>query len=127
MKKILGAVLFLVALLSPTAAFASVDDFSFDSFAAVYELSRDSDGRSVLTVEETVVARFPDFDQNRGIQRAIPDTYLGTPLELEIRSVTDESGTERPFEFESDGEFTVVTIAVPEGEYVYGVQTYVVS
>ncbi len=127
MKKFLGVVVFLVALLFPSAAFASVDDFSFDSFDAIYELSQDADGRSVLTAQETLVARFPDFDQNRGIQRAIPDNYLGTPLELEILSVTDETGADRPFESESDGEFTVLTIAVPEGEFVYGVQTYVVS
>ena len=126
-KKFLGALILLAALLFPSAAHASVDDFSFDSFDGVYELSRDAEGRSVLTVEETLVARFPDFDQNRGIKRAIPESYLGAPLELTDISVTDEEGTERPFESESDGEFTVLTIAVPEGEFVYGVQTYVVS
>jgi hypothetical protein len=126
-KKILGVMVFLLAMLSPSVAFASVDDFSFDSFDGVYELSRDAEGRSVLTVEETLVARFPDFDQNRGIKRAIPETYLGTPLELTDISVTDGEGTERPFETESDGEFTILTIAVPEGEFVYGVQTYTIS
>jgi len=126
-KKILGALILLVSLLFPSAAHATVDDFTFDSFDAVYELSRDADDRSVLTVQETLVARFPDFDQNRGILRAIPETYLGTPLELTDIVVTDENGTEREFDIESDGEFSVLTIAVPEGEYVRGVHTYVVS
>jgi hypothetical protein len=126
-KKFLVAVTVFVTFFFPQAAVASVDDFSFDSFDAVYELSRDKDGRSALTVQETLVARFPDFDQNRGIRRAIPDSYLGTPLDLTGIAVTDETGAERPFELESDGEFTVLTIAVPEGEYVRGVHTYVVS
>ena len=127
MKKIFGVVVFILALLSPNAAFASVDDFTFDSFDAVYELSRDAEGRSVLTAEETLVARFPDFDQNRGIKRAIPETYLDTPLDIEVVSVTDENGTDRPFETESDGGFLILTIAVPEGEFVRGVQTYEIS
>ncbi len=127
MKKILGVVAFLIALLAPSAAAASVDDFSFGSFDGVYELSRDADGRSVLEVTEVLVARFPDFDQNRGIKRAIPDTYLGTPLELSDITVTDGEGEERDYEIESDGEFTILTIAVPEGEFVRGVQTYKIS
>jgi uncharacterized membrane protein YgcG len=126
-KKILGLAIILVALLSPGAAFASVDDFTFDSFDATYELSRDADGHSVLEVHEILVARFPDFDQNRGIKRAIPETYLDTPLDTEVVSVTDETGADRSFETESDGEFLILTIAVPEGEFVYGVQTYEIS
>jgi uncharacterized membrane protein YgcG len=126
-KKILGLAIMLVALLSPGAAFASVNDFTFDSFDATYELSRDAEGHSVLAVDETIVARFPDFDQNRGIKRAIPETYLGTPLDIEVVSVTDETGADRAYETESDGEFLVVTIAVPEGEFVRGVQTYEIS
>jgi len=126
-KKFLGVVAFLIALLAPSAAVASVDDFSFDSFDGVYELSRDADGRSVLEVTEVLVARFPDFDQNRGIKRAIPNTYLGIPLELSDITVTDDEGTERVYEVESDGEFTILTIAVPEGEFVRGVQTYEIT
>ena len=127
MKKILGIVVFLLALIAPSVAFASVDDFTFDSFDAVYDVSRDADGHSVLEVHEVLVARFPDFDQNRGIKRAIPETYLDTPLDIEVVSVTDENGTDRPFETESDGGFLILTIAVPEGEFVRGVQTYEIS
>lgn len=127
MKKFLGILTFLIAPLVPSPAFASVDDFSFDSFDGVYELSRDADGRSILEVTEVLVARFPDFDQNRGIIRAIPENYLGTPLEVDVTSVTDDMGNDRLFETESDGEFTLLTIAVPEGEFVRGVQTYEIT
>ena len=51
---------------------AGVDDFTFASFDAVYDLARDEAKRSMLTTTETLVAVFPDFDQNRGIRRAIP-------------------------------------------------------
>ena len=127
MKKFLGGFVVILALMVPSAAFASVDDFTFDSFDATYDLSRDSEGHSVLAVDETIVARFPDFDQNRGITRAIPETYLGAPIDIEVVSVTDETGVARSYETESDGEFTILTIAVPEGEFVHGVQTYEVS
>ena len=127
MKKILALIGALFLLWIPSTASAGVDDFSFDGFDAVYELSRDDNGHSVLRVSEVLVARFPDFDQNRGIRRLIPETYLGNPLELELVSVTDGSGADRPYETESDGEFLIVTIAVPEGEFVRGVQTYEIT
>ncbi|MTA25904.1 MAG: DUF2207 domain-containing protein, partial [Actinobacteria bacterium] len=127
MKKLLSLIGALFLLWVPSTASAGVDDFSFDSFDAVYELSRDDNGHSVLRVSEVLVARFPDFDQNRGVRRLIPETYLGNPLELELVSVTDGSGANRPYETESDGEFLIVTIAVPEGEFVRGVQTYEIT
>ena len=127
MKKLLSLIGALFLLWVPSTASAGVDDFSFDSFDAVYELSRDDNGHSVLRASEVLVARFPDFDQNRGVRRLIPETYLGNPLELELVSVTDGSGVDRPYETESDGEFLIVTIAVPEGEFVRGVQTYEIT
>ena len=57
-------------------ATASVDDFSYDSFDADYYLVRSAAGTSVLYTTETIVARFPDFDQNKGIVRRIPEVGL---------------------------------------------------
>ncbi|UOQ89630.1 DUF2207 domain-containing protein [Agromyces endophyticus] len=112
---------------STTGVRAGLDDFSFDSFDAVYDLSLDADGRSVLETTETLVARFPDFDQNRGIRRAIPLDYDGHPTDLVIESVTDESGAPRAFETEADedGEFLLVTIRADD--FVHGEQTYVIT
>ena len=53
--------------LAPSAAVADTSDFTFDSFDAEYTLSREADGTATLQVVETIVARFPDFDQIRGI------------------------------------------------------------
>jgi uncharacterized membrane protein YgcG len=110
------------------AADAGVDDFEFASFDALYELSRADDGRSHLRTVETFVAVFPDFDQNRGIRRALVTDYKGHSTGLDLVSVTDENGVPRPYEVATDDEgFTTVTIAVPEGQFVYSEQTYVLE
>lgn len=110
-----------------TAVGTGVDDFRFASFDADYLLGRDADGHSLLEALETLVAVFPETDQNRGIRRAIPLSYDGHPTDLEVLGVTDENGVPRPFESEEDedGEFLVLTIAA-EG-YVHGTQSYIVS
>jgi uncharacterized membrane protein YgcG len=111
---------------SVTALPAGVDDFTFASFDAVYELSRDEARRSVLDTTETLVAVFPEIDQNRGIRRAIPLRYEGHPTDIEVESVTDAAGTPRPYEVErdDDGEFLYVTIRADD--YVHGEQAYVI-
>ncbi|RZU64673.1 putative membrane protein DUF2207 [Microterricola gilva] len=112
-----------VAALGPKLG---VDDFRFASLDAEYLLGRDSDGRSTLAVTETLVAVFPEIDQNRGIRRAIPLRYDGHPTDVRVLSVTDENGVARGFEQENDedDEFLLVTIAA-DG-YVHGAQSYVI-
>jgi uncharacterized membrane protein YgcG len=109
------------------AAGSGVDDFEFASFDAVYELSRDDGGRSHLHTVETLVAVFPDYDQNRGIRRALVTDYQGHSTGIDIASVTDGNGVPRSYEVTTDGAFTLVTIAVPQGQFVYGEQTYVIE
>jgi len=112
----------------PAAPIAtSVDDFTFDSFDVEYRLGRDDDGHATLTTVETLVARFPDFDQNRGIRRSLPAQYQGRTTALEVVSVTDENGEERPFEVEDGSGVVDVIAAVPEGQFVRGIQTYVIT
>lgn len=105
----------------------STDDFRFASMDADYLLGRDSEGRSTLKVTETLVAVFPEIDQNRGIRRAIPLEYDGHPTDVRIESVRDENGVPRSFETEDDddGEFLLVTIAADN--YVHGAQSYVIE
>ena len=114
-----------------TPALADDDDepnlqaFTFDRVSTVVDLSRDDEGVGIATVTETFVAVFPDYDQNRGMQRRIPIHYDWVPLRPTILSVTDENGDDRPFDTETDDDELVVTSAVPEGEFVHGEQTYV--
>ncbi|MFB6611622.1 DUF2207 domain-containing protein [Agromyces sp. NPDC056379] len=113
---------------SVIGAASGTDDFTFDSFDAVYELSRDDGGRSVLDATETLVARFPEFDQNHGIRRALPRSYRGHPTDIEHITVTDGTGAPRSFEVEEDEDddgFVLVTIR--GDDFVHGEQTYVIS
>ena len=111
--------------LAPSAAQADTSDFTFDSFDAEYTLSREADGTSTLLVVETIVARFPDFDQNRGIIRAIPDDYDGVPLNTSVVSVTDQNGTDVYYESAYSNGF--VELYLGTDEFVRGAQTYVIT
>ena len=113
-----------VAVLDAAGLPTDVDDFTFDSFDANYRLGVDSSQRSMLRTTETLVAEFPSFDQNRGIIRKIPTDYDGHSTHITVKKVTDGNGTPRNFSMGSDGDFTTITIAVPEGQYVHGAQTY---
>lgn len=104
-------------------ALADVNDFEFESLDVVYELGRAEDGTSTLTVTETFVAVFPEFDQNRGMQRRIPEGYLGSPLRPHLVSITDGDGHPRAAETESDEGYYIMTSRA--GEFVHGRQTYV--
>lgn len=131
MRRILGTVLLAFALVGAGPALASVaapsdtSDFTFDSFDATYELSRDPSGHAQLTVTETIVARFPDFDQNRGIIRAIPDNYRGVPLHTSVESIVDENGNDVYYETDSSDDF--VELALGTDDFVYGATTYVIT
>lgn len=104
-----------------------VDDFTFDSFDVEYRLGRDADGHATLLTTETLVARFPDFDQNRGIRRSLPAFYQGRTTNLQVLSVTDGEGAPRPYEVEYGSGIVDIIAAVPEGQFVRGEQTYVIT
>lgn len=134
MRRLLGtlalSLLSVLAIGSPALAAAptvvtDTSDFTFDSFDADYTLSRLPDGAASVAVVETIVARFPDFDQNRGIIRAIPNDNDGVPLETAVVSVVDENGVAVPFEQTLTGGF--VELALGTDDFVYGQTTYVIS
>ena len=116
-----------VATLNSAGLPTDVNDFTFDSFDATYALSQDSSKRSMLHTTETLVAKFPSFDQNRGIIRSIPTDYDGHSTHITVKSVTDGSGHQRSYSMGIDGDFTTITIAVPQGQYVHGTQSYVID
>jgi len=125
-KSLAIAALVLAGLFAAVApASADVQDFEFASFDATYTLSLDEAGRSQLTTVETIVAVFPDIDQNHGIARALVDNYDGHPVDIEIDSVTNGEGEPLDYETDSEDEFTIVTVA--DEDFVYGEQTYVLT
>jgi uncharacterized membrane protein YgcG len=128
----------MVAVLTPAAALAAsdrpasdvaatdVDDFSYSSWDAVYEIGLDDEGRARMHVTETLVARFPDVDQNRGIVRGLETSYEGASTETTILSVTDENGADVPYETdEEDGLLFVLT--GNDDDFVQGLTTYVIE
>ncbi|PRA82220.1 DUF2207 domain-containing protein [Microbacterium sp. MYb66] len=112
--------------LRPASAATDVDDFSYSSWDAVYEIGLDDEGRARMHVTETLVARFPDFDQNHGIVRGLVTSYEGASTETTLLSVTDENGEEVPHETdEEDGLLLVLT--GNDDDYVQGLRTYVIE
>ncbi|MEO8095588.1 MAG: DUF2207 domain-containing protein, partial [Pseudolysinimonas sp.] len=107
---------------SPTGT----QDFTFDSFDGVYELSRDGSNRSLLRVTETLVAVFPDFDQNHGILRAIPTTYDGHPTQIHVDSTTDENGQSYPLSTSFENGNIIMQVGDPD-VYLTGTHTFVIT
>lgn len=113
------------ALLPASAAYAGVDDFSYSSWNSDYRVSLDADGRAVAHVTETMVAEFPETDQNKGIIRGYPQRYEGAGLSIRIISVKDENGDDVPYETEvENGTLLVLT---GDDDYVHGPTTYVIE
>lgn len=107
-------------------ASADVNDFTFESFDATYTLGRSHDAAtSEVHVVERIVADFPDYDQNHGILRAIPNVYQGFPLAPRVVSVTDGEGQSRPYSTSTNGD--VLEVAIASDNFVHGAQTYVVD
>jgi len=104
---------------------ASVDDFTFDSFVADYWLLRGTGGRSRLLTTETIVAHFPDFDQNKGMVRALPVVDSGLELGTVVYTVTGADGASIPWWTERDGDW--IYVLTGDDSYVHGAQTYVIT
>ncbi|WP_101847429.1 DUF2207 domain-containing protein [Zhihengliuella sp. ISTPL4] len=104
---------------------ADVDDFSYAAWDAVYDVGLDDDGRAHMLVTETLVARFPDADQNRGIVRGLATTYKGAGVDTRVLGVTDEDGAAVPYETdEDDGTLFILT---GDDDFVHGLTTYVIE
>ncbi len=122
-KAVAIALLSLLAIGLPAASQASVDDFHFDSMSVDYFLSRGANGSSSLRTVETLVASFPDYDQNHGIERAIPLRNGDVDLGLKVISVTDAYGRNLNYSRSDDSGFAVLRIGDAD-RYVHGTQTY---
>jgi len=117
---LIGAVLAISMM--PSTAMAGVNDFTFQSFEADYYLSKSSDNRSTLKVVETITAEFPQFDQNKGIERAIPASYDGHSVSFHLDSLL-RNGQPEPV-YSQDKVNGNIVVGTGTEEYVKGVQTY---
>ncbi|MCU1579679.1 MAG: hypothetical protein JWP19_1883 [Rhodoglobus sp.] len=132
--QVLGACVALaVGIAAPVAAASAASPvvhedtsaFSFESFDAQYYLDLDAAGHATTRVVETLVADFPQFDQNRGIIRAIPLDDQGYSLDIAMNSVTDENGD--PVYYERNDYDGFAEFALGTDEFVHGPTTYVLD
>ncbi len=121
----IGIGLFGFGLLTSRAR-AQTQNFTIKSFEADYYLSADSARASQMNVEESIQAAFPEFDQNHGILRALPKSYQGHTVSLQIKSVTDEKGEKYPYTTTSQHGNSVLKIGDPN-KFVQGLKTYRIS
>ena len=137
MKKLthifLATVLILANLLFslPENTFAGANDFYFKKFNADYHLKKQKDNSSEMTVEETLVAVFPNYNQNHGIERVIPflnqnDTNLTMESTTALNISVTRNGIAEPFTVKTYDNRFLVRIGDPD-EYVHGENTYVLK
>jgi uncharacterized membrane protein YgcG len=101
-------------------------DFSFRSFHADYDLGRDADDHATLKVVETMVALFPQSDQNHGIIRDIPASYGSADLQTDVLSVTDADGRNVDYGESDQGGFVQLQIG-DASTFVHGATSYVIT
>lgn len=112
-------------LIAPSAAHADVDDFEYAAWQVHYEVSIDDTGRAVAQVTEQLDAVFPEFDQNRGIVRALPLSYEKADAAPQDITVSDGNGQPVPFSVEDDDSFRIILVG--DDQFVRGPQRYVIS
>ena len=122
---LLGVTAIVVGTATPALADYDTADFSYSLFDADYTLSQAADGTSAVTVVETLVAEFPDYDQNRGIIRALPRWNQRVNLNPVVASVVDENGTDVHYEENVTTDF--LELALGTDEFVHGSNTYVIT
>lgn len=125
----LGAVLLAVfnvtVLIQPVEA-RSADNFTISSFEADYYLGKDDTGRSTLKTVETITAIFPSYNQNHGIERALPKQYNGHSTSLRVESVKDAEGNSLDYSDSTVNNNLVLRIGNAD-EYVHGTKHYIIT
>lgn len=104
----------------------NVQNFEINSFQADYFLSRNDQRVSELKVVEKIEAIFPNFNQNRGIERALPKTYKGRNVNLKIESVVKEDQIAWNYTTYESNDNLIVRIG-DKNKFVQGRQQYIIT
>ncbi len=99
-----------------------VNDFVITDFSAEYQLTNE-DPQGTLYVTETIELDFSG--QNQGILRAIPNTYQGNDLNLDITSIVRDGATEPHLTYQ-ENDNTVIRIG-EAGKYITGEHVYEIA
>ncbi len=120
---IFAFILVMTMLLLPiTHVSADVNDFQFSSFTAKYLLAKTEEGQSQVTVTETFVAEFPNYQQNKGMVRAVPIVYQDHPVQFDLISVKRNGQVEPIYAKYTENHNQVVETGTDE--YLLGAQEY---
>ena len=124
MKKLILGIVVLAATTLWGCSVSALDtnNFIINELRVDLSLSRDNENRSVLETTETIKATFPDYDQNRGLERGLVDRYGGHSTSLRLESVKDEAGNDYEYSFEN----SVLRIGNKD-IFVHGEKTYVIK
>jgi hypothetical protein len=113
-------------ILSASSSAQNTQDFVIQSFSADYYLDRNDAKTSLLHTVEDIQAQFPNYDQNHGILRAIPEIYQGHTINLKVNSVTDQSN--QPLHYTTYHENDNLVLKIGDADkYVHGLQIYKIS
>ncbi|MCA9308774.1 DUF2207 domain-containing protein, partial [Candidatus Saccharibacteria bacterium] len=127
MKKLLVVAAVLLGLAyTPMVSAQNLQAFTINSFEADYYLAKDDKDVSQLKVVERIEAEFPEYDQNHGIERALPQKYKGKDLNVQITSITRDDGTAWNYSTYAQNDNLIARIG-DGGRYVHGAQTYVIT
>lgn len=127
-KLLVAASLLLLLMPAKIRAQSSIDvnDFQIRSFEADYYLSRNEAKTSLLRIEEKIVADFPAYNQNHGIERVLPEEYQGHSVSLRLDSVLDDSG--QPIEYTTRHENSNLVVRIGDkNTYVHGLHGYKIN
>ena len=125
-RAFLVIVFMLVCMVNTMPVGASANDFEIDDFAVEYYLGIDEEGRSILKTIEHVTAIFPNFDQNHGLERAIPKSFDGHSVNLSIISIKDKEGVDYQYTTYRSNDNLVLRIGDAD-KYVRGRNEYFVT
>ena len=123
---LLGLAIALAFLPSAKVDAASTNNFYFKDFSAEYTLSKNDDNRAVMRVREEIVAVFPNYDQNRGIERAIPTTFDGHRV-FDGKIKVWRNGSEESIADTESGDVVEVFRLGKSDVYVQGEQKYTIE
>lgn len=111
------------AIFIPSSVHADTNSFKFSNFSADYYLSKDKEGHSTMRVVEELTAEFPNYNQNKGIIRSVPNTYDGHLVSFKLISLTRNGQAEPIYRQYDDNGHTVIETGT--NDYVSGTQKYV--
>ena len=97
------------------------DNFIFKSFTGDYYITRDENKLAKMHVIETLIAEFPDHNQNHGIKRVIPATSNGgknivisNPSKFQAK--VKRNGSDEPYTTSFTDGYTFATKNLSRGE-----------